>query len=50
MSEIKNGPDFLRGQEDCKKGVPHKDGGADYNRGYAAQYELEQVLSAKGFN
>lgn len=38
--------DFLRGQYDCSKGVPHKADKSDaYNRGYAAEYELEQVTS-----
>lgn len=34
---------YIAGQHDCKEGIPHKDGGEDYNRGYAAQYEWEQV-------
>ena len=41
--------EFMRGQKDCKNGKPHKDQGEDYNRGYAAQYAMEQALS-KGFN
>ena len=36
--------DFMRGQRDCRKGVPHKpDQSNAYNRGYATQYELEQL-------
>ena len=35
--------DFLLGQMDCQKGVEHKDGSDANNRGYAAQYESEQV-------
>lgn len=36
--------DFVRGQSDCDKGIPHKSGqGEYYDRGYSAQYELEQV-------
>jgi len=36
--------EFLRGQRDCMNGLPHKsDQGEDYDRGYAAQYEHEQV-------
>jgi hypothetical protein len=36
--------DFIRGQKDCKAGKPHEAGKSnDYNRGYAAQYELEQA-------
>ena len=38
-----NTDDFLRGQRDCMEGKPHKDGSEDYNRGYAAQYSLDQV-------
>lgn len=45
-----NTEQFLQGQKDCKAGKPHKSGSDDYNRGYSAQYELEQVLSSKGFN
>jgi len=37
--------EFMRGQGDCKKGIPHTDQGEDYNRGYQTQYELEQVLN-----
>lgn len=44
-----NTDDFLRGQQDCKDGKVHTDQGEDYNRGYAAQYELEAALS-QGFN
>ena len=40
--------DFIRGQADCRDGVAHKDGhGASYDCGYAAQYELEQILSER---
>lgn len=46
--EIKNADDFLRGQSDCKDGIPHKPNMSDdYDRGYSAQYELEQLLMAK---
>ena len=35
--------DFLRGQMDCERGIPHQSGqGKAYDRGYATQYELEQ--------
>jgi len=38
--------DFLKGQEDCIDGVEHKAGKSEaYDRGYAAEYELEQVLT-----
>ena len=47
-----NTDDFLRGQRDCMEGKPHKDGSEDYNRGYAAQYSLEESkswLSERGY-
>ena len=50
MNEVKNSTEFLQGQQDCKDGKVHSDKGVDYNRGYAAQYELEQCLSAGVFN
>ena len=43
--------EFLRGQRDCMNGEPHKAGQSeDYDRGYAAQYELEQVKNVLQFN
>lgn len=42
---------FLKGQRDCKEGIPHKSGfGEYYDRGYAAQYELEQVTTHYGLS
>ena len=36
--------DFLRGQKDCRNGVPHKPMQSEaYDRGYGAQYEKEQL-------
>ena len=36
--------DFLRGQRDCKNGIPHKSGQSEsYDRGYGIEYEKEQV-------
>ena len=36
--------EFLRGQRDCKEGIAHKsDQSEAYDRGYGAQYELEQL-------
>ena len=36
--------DFLLGQSDCEKGIPHKAGqSAAYNRGYAAEYEISAI-------
>jgi hypothetical protein len=45
MTNIVNQPgEFLRGQIDCQNGVDHKPGQSpDYDRGYATQYEWEQV-------
>lgn len=38
---------FLQGQQDCKEGKPHASGrGESYDRGYATQYEWEQVQEA----
>jgi len=43
MSEL-NTDDFLQGQIDCMQGIEHKEGMSDsYNRGYAVQYEVEQM-------
>jgi len=37
---------FLQGQKDCADGISHEEGmPEDYNRGYAAQYELEQTIT-----
>jgi hypothetical protein len=36
--------DFLQGQKDCRNGVEHKPMQSEaYNRGYATQYEKEQI-------
>jgi hypothetical protein len=38
--------EFLRGQNDCFEGIPHKpDQSEAYDRGYSAQYHLEAELS-----
>jgi hypothetical protein len=38
--------DFIQGQKDCKAGKLHREGKSDaYNRGYSAQYTLEQILT-----
>lgn len=43
--------DFLQGQRDCKNGVPHKPMQSEaYDRGYAAQYEAEQVQTEMGLS
>jgi len=39
--------EFIKGQRDCRDGIAHKDGrGESYDRGYSAQYELEQINGA----
>ena len=36
--------DFVRGEEDRKKGIPHKEGQSrEYDAGYGEQYSKEQV-------
>lgn len=38
--------DFIDGQRDCKAGRPHRAGRSEhYDRGYSAQYTLEQILT-----
>jgi len=40
--------DFIRGEEDCKNGVPHKSGQSrEYDEGYGFQYQKEQREGAK---
>ncbi len=34
--------DYMRGRVDCMAGNDHAPQGADYDAGYAYQYELEQ--------
>lgn len=47
MSDL-NSNEFLRGQKDCRDGVGHKDGQhPDYDRGYRAEYEIEQLTGVK---
>lgn len=41
--------EFLRGQRDCKEGKMSALGASsDYCRGYSAQYEAEQMMTAMG--
>lgn len=37
--------EFVEGQKDCKEGKPPQKTTASYEAGYAAQYELDQVMS-----
>jgi hypothetical protein len=40
--------EFLKGARDCQEGKPHDDGkGEYYDRGYATQYEMEQIQTAE---
>ena len=51
MERIENESEYLRGMKDCKEGKAHQAGQhKDYDRGYAIQYEFEQVKSWAGFN
>jgi len=43
--------DFADGQRDCRDGKPHQAGkSADYDRGYAYEYEAEQVFTHRSMN
>lgn len=35
--------EFLKGMQDCQDGKKHESRGKDYDRGYRAQYEIEQI-------
>lgn len=51
MNMMQQIDDFLNGQADCHRGLPHKPGQSkDYDRGYAAQYELEQMNNERTRN
>ena len=40
--------DFVRGEEDCKAGRPHKEGQSrEYDEGYGFQYRKEQNDTAR---
>jgi len=54
MDDLNNSEDrekfaaeFLAGQRDCREGVPHTDKSEAYNRGYATEYESEQIKSRR---
>jgi len=41
-----NSDEYLKGMRDCKDGIPHQPGmSQDYNDGYAAEYERQEVLT-----
>jgi len=48
MKTIANEIGFIRGRKDCKEGLPQQSSDPDYIRGYAAQYAIEQQLTAQG--
>lgn len=38
--------DFVKGQKDCRAGVPHVAGKSEsYDRGYGFEYEFQQIFS-----
>ncbi len=37
--------EFMRGMFDASDGIEHQSQGESYDRGYSAQYELEQIKS-----
>lgn len=38
--------DFIRGQADCREGIPHKAGQSEsYDAGYSAEYQLTEIKS-----
>lgn len=38
--------EFIRGQADCREGVPHKEGQSEsYDAGYGAEYQLQEINS-----
>ena len=43
--EISEINELIKGMKDCHDGVKHESKTDAYNRGYAAQYELEQVMT-----
>ena len=45
MKQKINVDDFLQGSRDCQQGLPHKHKSESYDRGYACEYEREQVMT-----
>jgi hypothetical protein len=46
MTTVDSASDFLQGQKDCQSGTEHKPNmSRDYDRGYRAEYQKEQVMS-----
>ena len=45
---MKNLDDYQKGEEDCKNGVPHREGmSEEYDAGYSFQYMREQNENAR---
>lgn len=43
--------DFIRGQADCREGIPHKSGQSEsYDAGYSAEYQLTEIKSQGAAN
>ena len=47
---IQSPDDFLQGQRDCQEGIKPQSISSDYNRGYACEYEREQMVTELGLN
>ena len=48
MENINDTTEWLSGANDVKEGNEHQEGQSeDYDRGYAKQYEFEQIKDAK---
>lgn len=49
MDKIEKPEEFIAGQQDCRDGVEHKAGRhPDYTRGYATEYEKDQINAQLG--
>jgi hypothetical protein len=45
-NEIEIADDFIKGARDCRKGKEARENASDdYNRGYSAEYALEQAIT-----
>ena len=47
MSEKYDAFEFVRGQTDCREGLPHKSGQSEsYDAGYSCEYQLTEINTA----
>ena len=47
MSEKYDTFEFVRGQTDCREGLPHKSGQSEsYDAGYSCEYQLTEINTA----